>query len=42
MKILLIYPPIENEISSSSLSEVDSQRGYLPPLGVLYLASYLK
>ena len=42
MKVLLIYPPIENEISSISLSEVDTQRGYLPPLGVLYLASYLK
>jgi len=42
MKILLIYPPIENEISHISLKNVDKQRGFLPPLGLLYIASYLK
>ncbi|MFQ5685056.1 MAG: B12-binding domain-containing radical SAM protein [Candidatus Scalindua sp.] len=42
MKILLIYPPIENEVSHISLQEIDEERGFLPPLGLLYLATYLK
>ena len=42
MRILLIYPPIENEISHISLQEIDEERGFLPPLGLLYLATYLK
>ena len=42
MRILLIYPPIENEVSHISLQEIDEERGFLPPLGLLYLATYLK
>lgn len=42
MKILLIYPPIENELSHISLQEIDKERGFLPPLGLLYIATYLR
>ncbi len=42
MKVLLINPPNENEITGSLPSFVSEERGYYPPLGLLYVAGYLK
>ena len=42
MKILLINPPAENEILSCNPEIIKSERGYDPPLGLLYLAGYIK
>jgi len=42
MKILLINPPAENEILSCNPEIIKSERGFDPPLGLLYLAGYLK
>ena len=42
MKVLLINPPRENETSHISLPEIDEQRGFLPPLGLLYIATYIR
>jgi radical SAM superfamily enzyme YgiQ (UPF0313 family) len=42
MKVLLINPPSENEILSCNPEIIKSERGYDPPLGLLYLAGYLK
>lgn len=42
MKILLINPPRFNEIRADNPSFIDEERGYNPPLGILYLASYLQ
>lgn len=42
MKILLINPPSENEILSCNPEIIKSERGYDPPLGLLYLAGYIK
>ncbi len=41
MKILLINPPRFNELSSNNPAIIESERGCNPPLGLLYLASYL-
>ncbi len=40
MKVLLINPPIKNLITTNIPKIVDLERGYNPPLGLLYLASY--
>ncbi len=42
MKVLLINPPAENEILSCNPKIIKSERGFDPPLGLLYLAGYLK
>ena len=42
MKVLLINPPNENEVTGSLPSFITSQRGFNPPLGLLYLAGYLQ
>jgi len=42
MKVLLVNPPSENEILSCNPEIIKSERGYDPPLGLLYLAGYLK
>ncbi len=42
MKVLLINPPRENEITGSLPFIVTEERGYSPPLGLLYLAGYLE
>jgi anaerobic magnesium-protoporphyrin IX monomethyl ester cyclase len=41
MKVLLINPPMENMIMSDSPMFLDEERGYNPPLGLLYLAAYI-
>lgn len=40
MNVLLINPPIENIITTNIPEFVDTERGYNPPLGLLYIASY--
>lgn len=42
MKILLINPPAENTLRGNNPSIIDEERGYNPPLGLLYLAGYLE
>ena len=42
MKILLINPPSENELLGNNPSIIEEERGYNPPLGILYIAGYLK
>ncbi len=42
MKILLINPPRENEIIGNNPSIIEEERGHNPPLGLLYVAGYLK
>jgi len=42
MKVLLINPPAENEILSCNPEIIKSERGFDPPLGLLYLAGYIK
>lgn len=42
MKILLINPPRFNEIIGNNPSIIEEERGYNPPLGLLYLASYIQ
>jgi anaerobic magnesium-protoporphyrin IX monomethyl ester cyclase len=42
MNILLINPPRHNEIVADNPAFIDEERGYNPPLGLLYLASYVK
>ena len=38
MRILLINPPRENELLGNNPAIIDEERGYNPPLGLLYLA----
>ena len=40
MKVLLINPRIDNMITANLPSYVDEQRGYSPPLGLMYVAAY--
>jgi anaerobic magnesium-protoporphyrin IX monomethyl ester cyclase len=40
MNVLLINPPIENMVSTNIPEFVDTERGYNPPLGIMYVASY--
>lgn len=42
MHVLLINPPRENELLGNNPAIVDEERGYNPPLGLLYLAGYLE
>jgi anaerobic magnesium-protoporphyrin IX monomethyl ester cyclase len=42
MKVVLINPPRLNEIRADNPCFIDEDRGYNPPLGLLYLASYLE
>ena len=41
MKILFINPPDINTLVGNNPEIIDSERGYNPPLGLMYLASYL-
>ena len=40
MNVLLINPPTENMITTALPSVVEEERGYYPPLGLLYVAAY--
>ena len=42
MKVLLINPPNHNEIIGNNPPVIEEERGYNPPLGLLYLAGYLE
>ena len=42
MKVLLVNPPTFNMLPSMLPRSIDEARGYNPPLGLLYLASYLQ
>ena len=42
MKVLLINPPRENEIMGNNPSIIEEERGYNPPLGLLYVAAFLE
>lgn len=42
MKILLINPPRFNEIIADNPSFIEEERGHNPPLGLLYIGTYLK
>ena len=42
MKVLLINPPLHNMISANVPSFVEEERGTYPPLGLLYIAAYLR
>lgn len=42
MKILLINPPRFNEIVADNPSFIEEERGHNPPLGILYIGTYLK
>ncbi len=42
MKILLINPPAENTLRGNNPAIIDEERGYNPPLGLLYIAGYLE
>lgn len=42
MRILLINPPRENELLGNNPAIIDEERGYNPPLGLLYLAGYVE
>lgn len=42
MKIALVYPPSINTIRTTLPGFVDESEGVFPPLGILYIASYLK
>lgn len=42
MKVLFINPPAENEITGNNPEIIKSERGFDPPLGILYVAGYLK
>ena len=40
MRVLLINPPSENEMSSNTPPIVDEEQGFFPPLGLMYVAAY--
>ena len=42
MKVLLINPPRLNEIIGNNPSIIEEERGFNPPLGLLYIAGYLE
>ena len=42
MRVLLINPPSEHMITTNIPSVVDEERGFNPPLGLLYVAGYAK
>ena len=42
MKVLLINPPSENEIIDNNPPFIEEERGFNPPPGLLYIATYLE
>ena len=42
MRVLLISPPRFNEILGNNPSIVEEERGYNPPLGLLYIGAFLE
>jgi anaerobic magnesium-protoporphyrin IX monomethyl ester cyclase len=42
MNVLLINPPAEHEIIGNNPAIIEEERGHNPPLGLLYVASYLE
>jgi len=42
MKVLLVNPPRESEIMGNNPSIVEEERGYNPPLGLLYIAAFME
>ena len=42
MKVLLINPPRINEIMGNNPSIIEEERGYNPPLGLLYIAAFME
>jgi radical SAM superfamily enzyme YgiQ (UPF0313 family) len=42
MRVLLINPPRDNELLGNNPTIIEQERGYNPPLGLLYLAGYLE
>src|SRR3990172_11257266 len=42
MKVLLINPPQQNLVTNNIPSVVDEERGYNPPLGILYVAAHAR
>ena len=42
MRVLLINPPRDNEIVGNNPAIIDEERGFNPPLGILYLAGFLE
>lgn len=42
MRILFINPPADNEIIANNPPIIEEERGHNPPLGLLYLAAYLR
>lgn len=42
MKILLVQPPTEHMILGNNPEIIDEERGYNPPLGILYIAGHLE
>jgi len=40
MKVLLIYPPSENMITADVPEFVEEEKGFYPPLGLMYVAAY--
>ncbi len=42
MKVLLVNPPGDNELMGNNPPIIEEERGYNPPLGLLYLAAHLE
>src|SRR5512140_3119046 len=42
MRVLLVNPPQRNIVTNNIPSIVDEERGYNPPLGLLYVAAYAR
>jgi len=42
MRVALISPPNENTTTANIPDELEAERGFNPPLGLLYIASYLQ
>ena len=42
MKVLLVNPPADHEISANNPEVIESSRGFTPPLGILYLAAVVE
>ena len=40
MKVLLVYPPAENMVTTNVPSFVEEEKGFYPPLGLMYVAAY--
>ena len=42
MRVLLLQPPTEHMVLGNNPAIIDEERGYNPPLGILYIAGYLE